>query len=205
MHEIIIKNHIYSPDQILNNLHKEVHRVLRQKETNTNDGMDMVIIASTANIPVRYEIEQTKMFAVLEYAGAMNPLYYVQNNELKEIKATKRSIGGKQSEEERFFEKHQIRVEGQKEREERMKSSNPSTLFSQLSPLTTIYLCTDGYQDQFGGEQNRKFMVKKLRELLFSVSEKSMPEQGQVLGETFDAWKGKEAQVDDVTIVGLRL
>ncbi|TAD99196.1 MAG: hypothetical protein EAZ97_09425 [Bacteroidetes bacterium] len=191
LHEIIIKNHIYSPDQILNNLHKEVHRVLRQKETNTNDGMDMVIIA----------ISPTK----IEYAGAMNPLYYVQNNELKEIKATKRAIGGKQSEEERFFEKHQIRVEGQKEREERMKSSNPCSRTSQLCAHTTIYLCTDGYQDQFGGEKDKKFMVKKLRELLFSVSEKTMTEQGQILGETFDSWKGNYAQVDDVTILGIRL
>ena len=48
LHEIIIKNQVYSPDLILNNLHKEVHRVLRQKETNTNDGMDMVILAIIA-------------------------------------------------------------------------------------------------------------------------------------------------------------
>ncbi len=93
LYEIIIKNHIYSPCLILNSLHKEVHRVLRQKETQTNDGMDMAILA----------FQKNKNITKLEYAGAMNPLYYVQNNEFVEIKATKRSIGGSQLEEERFF------------------------------------------------------------------------------------------------------
>ncbi len=180
LHEIIIKNHIYSPDLILNNLHKEVHRVLRQKETHTNDGMDMVILTIERNtISLRNGISK------IEYAGAMNPLYYVQNGELTEIKATKRAIGGMQSEEERFFGKHEIRIENDKN--------------------ITLYLCTDGFQDQFGGEQNKKFMVKKLRELLFSVSHLSMPKQGQILGETFDNWKGNSGQIDDVTIVGVRI
>jgi two-component system, sensor histidine kinase LadS len=171
LHEIIIKNQIYSPDLILNNLHKEVHRVLQQKETQTNDGMDVVIIA----------ISQTK----IEYAGAMNPLYYVQNNELKEIKATKKAIGGSQSEEERYFEKHELNLE----------------------TTTTFYLCSDGFQDQFGGENNKKFMVKNLKKRLFEISEKPMPEQKQILETTISNWvsAGNEKQTDDICVLGIRI
>ena len=173
LHEIIIKNQIYSPDLILNNLHKEVHRVLHQKETKTNDGMDIVILTLLKN----------EKFRTLAYAGAMNPLYYAQNSEFKEIKATKRAIGGSQLEEERFFEKHEILFD--------------STL--------TLYLCSDGFQDQFGGEKKRKFMVAKFKELLFEISEKPMAEQGKILAQTFDTWQGAQKQTDDVLVVGIRV
>ncbi len=171
LHEIIIKNHIYSPDLILNNLHKEVHRVLRQKETNTNDGMDIVILA----------ISPTK----IEYAGAMNSLYYVQNGELKEIKATKKAIGGFQSEEERYFEKHELNLE----------------------TTTTFYLCSDGFQDQFGGEHNKKFMIKNLKNLLFEISDKPMAEQKQILETTIFNWMlvGNKTQTDDICLLGIKL
>ncbi|TAE01010.1 MAG: hypothetical protein EAZ97_04380 [Bacteroidetes bacterium] len=191
LHEIIIKNQVYSPDIILRDLHKEVQRVLRQKETNTNDGMDIAILGIERNT-----ISVENGISKIEYAGAMNPLYLVQNQEFTEIKATKRSIGGKQTEEERTFEKHLVWGEGQEVREEGMKSSNPST----LSSHTTIYLCSDGYQDQFGGKQKRKFMVGTLKKLLFSISEKQMAEQKQILSETFE-----EKQIDDITILGIRI
>ncbi|TAE01004.1 MAG: hypothetical protein EAZ97_04350 [Bacteroidetes bacterium] len=201
LHEIIIKNQIHATDLILNQLHKEVHRVLRQKETNTNDGMDISILTIRNSTSVENGISK------IEYSGAMNPLYYVQNRELKEIKATKRSIGGTQQEEERFFEKHLVRVEEQENRDQGMKNSNPSTLSSQLLPHTTIYLCTDGYQDQFGGEKNKKFMTSNLKKLFLEISDKTMSEQGKYLHQTFENWKNQagEHQVDDVTIVGIRI
>jgi tetratricopeptide (TPR) repeat protein len=181
LHEIIIKNQVYSPDLILNNLHKEVHRVLQQKETNTNDGMDVVILTIHQNLQGLQDLAGLK----IEYAGAMNPLYYVQNGELKEIKATKKAIGGSQSEEERYFEKHELNLE----------------------TTTTFYLCTDGFQDQFGGENNKKFMVKNLKKQLLEISEKPMTAQKQILETTIFDWilVGNEKQTDDMCMLGIKI
>ena len=70
---------------------------------------------------------------------------------------------------------------------------------------TTIYLCSDGYQDQFGGENGRKFMVKQLRESLLVLNKLDLNSQKESLSRTFDNWKGRQKQVDDVMIIGLKI
>ncbi|TAD95164.1 MAG: response regulator [Bacteroidetes bacterium] len=179
LYEIILKNQIYSPELILNQLHKEVHRVLHQKETNTNDGMDMIMLVIT---------EDSQNFKqIISYSGAMNPLYYVQNDEFIEIKATKKAIGGRQIEKEHLFEKHEIQRSDDQE--------------------LTFYLCTDGFQDQFGGENKRKFMAGAFKKLLHSISEKPMKEQEKILSKTLENWikTGNEKQIDDVSILGIKI
>jgi serine phosphatase RsbU (regulator of sigma subunit) len=75
----------------------------------------------------------------------------------------------------------------------------------QLEKGDCIYLCSDGYEDQFGDQNNRKFMSKQLKELLVSIADKPMTEQGEILNTTFESWKGKYEQIDDVTILGIRV
>jgi serine phosphatase RsbU (regulator of sigma subunit) len=146
--------------------------------------MDISIITISENLQEKLSMPK------IAYAGAMNPLYYIQNNEFSEIKATKRAIGGSQEEEKRFFLKHEIVVQKKEH----------------FSNSSTIYLCTDGYQDQFGGKINKKFTVKKLRTLLFNISEKPMWEQNKILNQTLENWiiEGNEKQIDDITILGIR-
>ena len=68
-----------------------------------------------------------------------------------------------------------------------------------------IYLFTDGFADQFGGEQNKKFMISRLRNLIQSVSDLPVEIQKKSLLSGFMAWKGKQEQTDDVLVLGLRL
>ena len=75
----------------------------------------------------------------------------------------------------------------------------------QLNNGDTVYLFSDGYADQFGGAENRKFKYHRLKELLLSIQDKSMIEQKRILGKTFSQWKGNEDQIDDVLIMGLRV
>jgi len=112
------------------------------------------------------------------FAGAMNPLYIVQKKEIIEVKGTRKSIGGFETK--NNFEEHEI------------------TIYKD----TIFYLCTDGFQDQFGGEQNRKFMVKNLRNLLLENSQKSFEKQKQVLENTLTVWKNDGEQTDDISILG---
>lgn len=172
----IIQAGIISPDKVLSLLHMEIRDVLKQQVNEVRDGMDIVLCVID------------KKQKTLTYSGAINPLYYVQNNdagkpEFVEIKATKRPIGGFQREEgERYFEKHVI----------------------DISKPTTFYLSTDGYRDQFGGENNKKFMARRFKELLFHIQDKPIQAQQQILHEVIKNWLGKNNQIDDMLVIGIR-
>lgn len=205
LNQIVNVHKITSPELILNQLHKGISNALQQGETENRDGMDISIVTLTFT---KSESEVERL-SKLEYAGAMNPLYYIQTTsqqqgevgeEFIEIKADKFSIGGRQGEEERIFTKHEIQL---LITDEQLPIENQSPTINKKQS-TTIYLCSDGYQDQFGGTRGRKFMVRKFRELLLSISHLDMNEQKEILDKTFEDWKGKEQQIDDVLIVGLR-
>ena len=68
-----------------------------------------------------------------------------------------------------------------------------------------IYLSSDGYADQFGGEGDRKFKSKRLKNMLLSIQDKSMSEQKEALAQEFQNWKGDKEQIDDATIIGVKL
>ena len=69
----------------------------------------------------------------------------------------------------------------------------------------SIYIFTDGYVDQFGGEKGKKFKVKAFRELLISIQNKSMSQQKKILDDTFEKWKATFKQIDDVCVMGVKI
>lgn len=171
LNQIILEKGIISPNLILGELDKGIKQALRKGEADAKDGMDMAICV----------IDQYKK--VMEFAGAMNPICIVQNNELSEIKADKRAIGG-DTKENHFFTKHTI----------------------DISIPTMTYMYSDGFQDQFGGEHGKKFMVKRFRELLFSLHSEPIQAQKQLLDQTIEAWKGENhKQIDDILVMGFRV
>ena len=121
---------------------------------------------------------------VLEVAGAKNPLVMIQNGQISQIKGDRMPIGGEQKEDRRLFKKHHLPLES----------------------TTSLYMFSDGFQDQFGGPEGKKFMVKKLRELFFEIHQKPFDEQKTILENTFQTWKGTNIrQTDDVLIIGLQV
>ena len=119
----------------------------------------------------------------VQWSGANNQLWYITkaSTELIEIKANKQPIG---------------------------KTDNPqpfTTHTLQLQKGDIIYLMTDGYPDQFGGEKGKKYKYKQLEQNLIVHSTQTMAEQKNILSANFDAWKGELEQVDDVTILGIRI
>jgi serine phosphatase RsbU (regulator of sigma subunit) len=117
----------------------------------------------------------------IEYAGANNSLCYISNGNLQEIKANKQPIG-------RF--------------ESRIPFTNHSIA---LQKGDSVYLFSDGIADQFGGPQGKKFKYKRVKELLLRISAKSHRDQRNEITETFFSWKGKNEQVDDVCVLGVRV
>lgn len=117
----------------------------------------------------------------LSYAGANNPLWLIRNGEIIETKADKQPIG--KFEGFKNFTTHQI----------------------DLQKGDTIYIFSDGYVDQFGGEKGKKFKTKALRELLLSIQNESMAAQKEIINKRFEAWRGQIEQIDDVCFIGVRI
>lgn len=171
LNEIVNIRKITSPEKILHSLHLDIRRALKQDKTGNDDGMDVSICVID---------RQSK---VLQFAGAKHPLIIIQNDQLREIRGTKKSIGGFQKEAKRVFKRHDI----------------------DISQATSIYLFSDGYSDQLGGEKRKKFMRQRLRELIDRYHYLSMREQQEKLNQAIDDWMGANSQVDDILVIGLNL
>ena len=117
----------------------------------------------------------------LQYAGAYNPLYLFRNGELIERKADKMPIG--------------IHIK------EPRDFTNQSI---QLEENDSVYMFSDGYIDQFGGEDGSKYKSRKFKELLHNIQGKLMSEQKEIINETHKNWKGNQKQLDDILIIGMR-
>ncbi len=171
LNEIIRKEEITQPNQVLEELRKEIKVSLKQKGEldDQSEGIDLAICS--LNIASKE----------LQYAGANNPLYLIRNNELSVLEPTINPVG--------IFIKE-------------IPFKNNSI---QLQKDDIIYMFSDGYVDQFNGLTGEKFKIKRFRELLLSIAEKTMEEQKQILENTFNNWKGDSKQIDDILIVGLKI
>jgi serine phosphatase RsbU (regulator of sigma subunit) len=114
------------------------------------------------------------------FSGANNPLYLVRNGELIHYRADKMPVA--------------IHYK-----------MAPFTLHGiDLQKGDAFYIFTDGYADQFGGPNEKKFMSMKLKETLVAIHDQPMIKQGERLNDIFEEWRGDNPQVDDVTIIGVR-
>jgi serine phosphatase RsbU (regulator of sigma subunit) len=119
------------------------------------------------------------------YSGANRPLWLLKKNttEILEIKATKSAIGG-YTLDDQIFAQHELVIE----------------------KGDSIYIFSDGFADQFGGESGKKMMTKRFKELLIENSHLAMKNQGTMLFDYFNKWRGAtNEQVDDVLIIGIRV
>jgi serine phosphatase RsbU (regulator of sigma subunit)/Tfp pilus assembly protein PilF len=119
----------------------------------------------------------------LEFSGAYNDLWIIRDYKMTELKADKFPVGVFVGEELRSFSHHEF----------------------DLQKGDMLYLFTDGYADQFGGPNEKKFKYSRLRDLILANSGKPMNEQKKVLDETWLDWKGDLEQLDDICIIGVRI
>ena len=122
-----------------------------------------------------------KKTRVIEYSGAKNPLYIIRKGKLITYTADKFSIGEDSSE--LIFKLNTI----------------------QLEKGDSVYLFTDGYVDQFGGELGKKFKYDPFRKLLLSIAELPIEKQHEILYETIVKWQGGYEQLDDILIFGVKI
>lgn len=118
----------------------------------------------------------------LNFTGAKNPLYLIRDDELTQFKADRYSIGQADEKKSQFFNSQKFT----------------------LRRNDVIYMFSDGYTDQFGGVEGKKFKFRRFRQLLLSIYQKPFIEQKQILDRTIAEWRGEIEQVDDILVMGLR-
>ncbi|HHU35192.1 MAG TPA: DUF4154 domain-containing protein [Bacteroidetes bacterium] len=117
---------------------------------------------------------------ILWYAGANSPLYLVRDNELIHYRADKMPVAIHYRMDP--FTRHEI----------------------PLKKEDAFYIFSDGYADQFGGPEDKKFMTAQLKKTLVDIVNEPMMKQGEILNEIFETWKGDSPQIDDVMLIGVR-
>lgn len=168
---------ITDPGEILNRTRESIIREFDRGDSDVQDGMDVSLISWKKEVV----INQKSVNLLLQWSGANNPLWIVRGTDFIEYKADKQPVG--KFDNATPFTTHQVEVQ----------------------KGDMLYLFSDGYQDQFGGEQGKKFKASQLKEFLLAIATKSTDEQHQLLKQRFEAWKGELEQVDDVCIIGIRI
>jgi tetratricopeptide (TPR) repeat protein len=185
--------------KILDKVRELVLETFEKSESNVQDGMDISLVALTLPSPkgegatdatiVKSSSKATTDASLplgrdgvkVQWSGAYNSLLYIQNSEMKELAADKQPIG--RTDKPTLFTTHNIT----------------------LQKGDTLYLFTDGYADQFGGEKGKKFKYAQLQQLIMENSLLPMEEQKAVLENKLQEWKGSLEQVDDILIIGVRV
>jgi len=164
-----------SPDFILSQLNLNIYSKLNHAAADVKAGMDIAVCI----------IDQQKQ--TLQYSGAKIPLYLIQIEKgqarFTGVKGNRKSIGYLEKQEPYLYDNHTF----------------------DISMPTIFYLSSDGYQDQFGGENNTKFLSKRFKKLLFDIHQHPLQKQQYILEETMSKWQGNNKQIDDILVIGVQL
>jgi serine phosphatase RsbU (regulator of sigma subunit) len=172
LNKVVKEFGITQPSEILKYLDDQVSTTLHQQgDTRTVlDGMDMALLS--------YQKEKR----LVEFAGAINPVYLIRDGKLIETKGDRFAIGRSDVNTVKEFTNHELEVR----------------------PGDTIYMFSDGYADQFGGKKGKKFKISRLKELFLRIQDKTMEEQYEILDQTMERWRSGIEQVDDILVMGRR-
>ncbi|MFO7842844.1 MAG: two-component regulator propeller domain-containing protein [Bacteroidales bacterium] len=118
----------------------------------------------------------------MRFSSAMRPVVLYKNKELQYVRGNKASIGGDPKAEKQF-----------------------ENIGFQLNKGDIVYMFSDGYPDQFGGPRGKKFKMDRVKNMLADVCDKPIEEQQEYVAKTFDEWRGRLQQVDDVLFMGVKI
>ncbi len=181
LNQIVTVSKITNPSEILLKMHESVTEALNQKNGNNKDGMDIALCT--------IDTEKNKIY----FAGANNPLVIIADDEMKIVKGNKYGIGGFSA---MLFERRKEIFPDVSE----MYDTHEFDIEKDMS----LYIFSDGYQDQVGGKNLKKLKSLKFYELLKLNHKLKAVEQKKQLLSFYEAWKNDNEQIDDVVIVGIK-
>ncbi|MEX1001936.1 MAG: SpoIIE family protein phosphatase [Crocinitomicaceae bacterium] len=185
MNRVVREFGMHQPAEILDKVTDLVIETFERSDHEVKDGMDISLCGLTLDS------------MQLEFSGAHNPLWLVRKgNQTYEGLSLSMELGDSSL--------YEIKADKQ-----------PVGKFEHRDPFTynkitvqkgdVIYLSTDGFPDQFGGDKGKKLKTKNFKKLLMDIHQKPLDEQRSVLEEEFMSWKGEFEQLDDVCVIGLRV
>lgn len=185
----VLEDKISETGKILDRTRELVIEKFSRSEENVKDGMDVSLVSLVYRTNNQNESE-----VKLQWSGANNPLWIV-----KREKGDKGQMTGE--------EKHSlIEVKPDKQPIGNYADHVPFASHEySLEKGDTIYIFTDGYQDQFGGDKKKKFKASKMKELFLSIQHLSMDEQKKFIDIEFEKWRGSLEQIDDICVIGVRI
>jgi len=190
LNEQVGESHFDKPGEILDRLRKKVKYTLTQEGRfkEQKDGMDMVLVMLDRNT------------RELQFAGAFNPLYLLRDKSVAGYTGMER-FPSLDSGEHRMFE-----VKGDPQPIAIHESEYDFTTWTiQLMEGDVIYLFTDGFPDQIGGKLGKKFLTRNFKKTILELQHLSMIEQKKSLESTLDEWMTGYEQVDDITVMGIKV
>jgi serine phosphatase RsbU (regulator of sigma subunit)/uncharacterized protein HemY len=192
---------LYSPSLILDKTRELVIEQFEKSESEVKDGMDISLCALKGDsLGNNFE---------LEWAGANNPLWVVRRKTLDNLLSAyqgnneEKVIIRPNTENEEF-----VLFEIKADKQPIGKYAEPRPYINwtvKLQAEDTLYIFTDGYADQFGGEKGKKFMAANMKKLLLSIQNKPISSHEEILNSTFETYRSSHEQIDDVCIIGFRL
>ena len=177
MNQIIKEKKIIKPNLILSELHKGVVEALY--ETNQDDGLS----DDGMDMAICVLDEKTKK---MNFAGAMNLAFIVRKGEVLELAASHQGIGS--------TVRNKIK-----------KDIDFELTEFQLEKSDGVYLFSDGFMDQFGGDADEKFNLGRFKSLLVEVQNAKVEERYGKLDSAFNNWRGSKDQIDDVLVIGVEV
>ena len=190
LNELIGDNCFNAPSAILEELRLKVKDTLAQEGNGDEqkDGMDLALAIFN------------KTTRELHFAGANNPLYVIRNKEFA-AEEDLEMYASSSNDDYQLFE-----LKGDKQpigvHWEETKFTTRSVM---LQEQDAFYIFSDGFVDQFGGEHRKKYKSLNFEKLLLSIQKDTMDVQKQALEDTFETWKGSHEQIDDVSVIGVRV
>ncbi len=188
LNEIVRKSQpSITPAEVLEKLRERIVKLFSQESFKTNDGMDVALLV----------INSQK--SELQFAGAYNPLYQVTKSDNPEI--DKQRVAAEKDGFSLIAYKADRFHVGKAAREYKTFTNH----IIKYHPDDTFYIFSDGYVDQFGGDEETKFKFGPFKSLILDVHSKPMDIQKEILITRFNAWKRDFEQTDDVLIWGLKV
>ncbi len=204
LNEIVRKQEVNKANQVLNELRNEIINALQQKgiQGEQKDGMDISLLV------LNTETNEC------QWAGANNPLYIIRKNPQGLTKPKPlQNLEGLEEQNNKLSEIQNLKVLDVLE--EIKGDKMPIAIHLIMNDFTNhefkitkgdlLYLFSDGFADQFGGPKSKKFMYKKFKEILLTNSQKPMPEQKEILEKAINEWIGSNEQIDDITVLGIKI
>lgn len=191
---------LMNPSEILDKTRELVIEQFEKSESEVKDGMDISMISMKQK--ANEELQ-------LEWSGANNPIWIIRKNEgVNQLQTINQQTGEEILREPNIEEGEYVLYEMKADKQPIGKYADPKPFTNWIIHVRkedSLYIFTDGFQDQFGGDRGKKFMASKMKKMMLEFQNLPIHEQKELLDHRFEDYRGDHEQIDDVCVIGIKI